>query len=139
MGCYSNETKHSCSVIVTIVSVLGLILGFVVTGYGVLQTGHASEFTSQYAEFDVENGFAIGTIISGAACILVGMLGILTGRFKNACTAIPFMFFGTILVVLLIIAAAISGGDKQQVQSVIDDGCAKQWPNFEDKSTETLI
>ena len=85
------------------------------------------------------NGFAIGSIMAGAACILVGMLGILTGRFKNACTAIPFMIFGFILIVVLVIAAIISGGDKKEVQSIIDEGCAKKWPNFEDKSTSDLI
>eukprot|EP00355_Strombidium_rassoulzadegani_P000647 CAMPEP_0168614842 /NCGR_PEP_ID=MMETSP0449_2-20121227/4192_1 /TAXON_ID=1082188 /ORGANISM="Strombidium rassoulzadegani, Strain ras09" /LENGTH=187 /DNA_ID=CAMNT_0008655553 /DNA_START=16 /DNA_END=579 /DNA_ORIENTATION=+ len=139
MACYSNEVKHKCSKIVLIISVLIFILGILTVIMGVLQMGAGSEYTSEYANFDMQGGFAAGTLIGGVFAVIIGVLGVLTGKYKKFFFSCPFVVLASIFAILLFVAAAIMGGGEGALQDVIDQGCAQKWPNFDDKSTSELI
>ena len=139
MACYSNEVKHKCSKIVLIISVLIFIMGVLTVIMGVLQMGAGSSYTSEYADFDMQGGFAAGTLIGGILAIGTGVLGVLTGKYKKFFFSCPFVSLASILAIVLFIAAAIMGGGEGALQDIVDEGCAQSWPNFDGKTTSQLI
>ena len=112
MACYSNETKHKCSKIVIYISIALFVLGIATTAFGVLQSGQAKSYTSDFANFDLKGGFVAGTIIGGILAIVVAILGCLTGKYKKFFFALPFSILTFILFIILAIAGAIMAGDK---------------------------
>ncbi len=139
MGCYSNELKHKCAKIVLIVSIFIGILGLVTTIFGFLQTGDGQQYAADYAQFDVEGGFAAGTIVGGVFCIVTAVLGCAAGKFKKFFFTVPFLVLSFILFIFLAIAGGILAGDKGTLTDLVEEACAQTYENFEGKSTKELI
>jgi hypothetical protein len=139
MACYSNETKHKCSKVVLIIGIAAFVVGILVAVFGAMQMGAGKEYTAEYANIDVEGGFSMGTIIGGILCIITGVLGCLTGKFKKPFFTIPFMALAIIIAIFLLVAAAIMGGGEDTVKDVIAQACTYKNKDFGDKSTRDLF
>ena len=123
MACFSNETKHKAAKFVMIVSLVTLVMGVLVLIFGVLQSGQFSDYTSEYASFDISGGFATGTIAFGILTALVGLLGACTAKYKKPVFATLFMILGSIMFILLCVAGALMMGGSEQIQEGIDSVC----------------
>jgi len=127
MACYSNETKHKCSKVVLVVGGLALLMGLIVTVFGAAQMGVAEEYTSDYASFDLEGGFAIGTVIGGIFCIVTGVLGCLTGKFKKPFFTFPFVVLSCLIAIFLLVAGAVMAGGEEAIKDLVAEGCSTMY------------
>lgn len=139
MGIYSNEMKQKCSKVVLIIGVVAGICGVLTLAFGAMQMGAGKEYTSDYGSFDVQGGFAIGTIAAGILCIVTGVLGCLTGKFKKPFFTIPFIVLAILIAIFLFVAAAVMGGGEDQLKELVDEGCNKQIKELDNKSTRELL
>ena len=139
MACYSNETKHKCAKIVIYISVVVLLLGLLTAIFGFMQSSAGKEYATEYGvSFDISGGFAVGTIIGGILCIITGVLGLLTGKFKKAIFTIPFLVMSFLIFILLVVAGGIMAGGEEAITEIVDKACAAKPQGF-DQSTKELF
>ena len=140
MACFKNKTKHTCSKVVIVISVLSLLMGLITALYGFAMAGAGGEYTSQYGDFDVKGGQAFVTIIGGIFCIVVGVLGLLTGKFKKPIFTIPFIVLAFLIAILLFAGAAVMGGGEEDLKKIVSDGCnTSLGTQFDGKTTSELF
>mmetsp|Transcript_11858 Transcript_11858/g.20054 ORF Transcript_11858/g.20054 Transcript_11858/m.20054 type:complete len:121 (+) Transcript_11858:33-395(+) len=120
MACFSNDTKHKCSSFVTFVSVLTLLVGLFLLGIGIIQFNFNDQFNAEFADFNVNKIVAFICLFIGLLCLIASILGFLTAKYKNFLFTIPFMVLAPVVAILFLAGAAILGGDKENVQSVVD-------------------
>jgi len=127
MGCYSDEMKHKSSKIVLIISVLTCLMGFLCAAYGYMATG--ADEIKEGLDIEVESSFGTPILAGGVLCIITGVLGLLTAKFKNPFFTAPFIALSFIIGLLLfigaLIAVAASTTDAEQ------KACAETIPDSE--------
>jgi len=123
MACYKNETKHKCSKVVMVVSILALVMGFLTAVFGFMKSGGAQELMEKAAKsaekdtpvsFEEDLGIptdsAVGAliIVGGILTIITGVFGGLTVKFKKVFFAVPFVAMAFIVALLLLIGAMVA-------------------------------
>ena len=123
MACYKNETKHKCSKVVMIISVVAIVMGLLTAIFGFMKSGGADKLVAKAEEasgkesgvsmskdLNIPTNAAIGAliIIGGIMTIVTGVFGGLTVKFKKVYFAVPFVAMSFIVALLLLIGAAIA-------------------------------
>ena len=135
MACYKNETKHKCSKVVMVVSILAIVMGILSALFGFLKTGGADALMSKAAkaaetdkdfnankELGIPVDGTVGTmvIVGGVFCIIVGVFGGLTVKFKKPYFAVPFVGLSFVIALILLIGAFIA---LAPVDNLADEAC----------------
>jgi hypothetical protein len=111
MACYSNECKFCCGKVVMVVSTIIFLMGLLTAVFGVMQMGAIPAADKALAALPDMSSFALGIIILGLICILIGLLGCLSAKKRNPCFACLFIILSGLLgLILLIIGFIMVGG-----------------------------
>ena len=124
MACYKNETKHKCSKVVMVVSILALVMGFLTAVFGFMKSGGAQDLMEKAAksagedvpdvsfseDLGIPTDSAVGAliIVGGILTIITGVFGGLTVKFKKVFFAVPFVAMAFIVALLLLIGAMVA-------------------------------
>ena len=135
MACYKNETKHKCSKVVMIISVVAIVMGLLTAIFGFMKSGGADKLLNKAEEasgkdsgvsmkddLNIPTNAAIGAliIIGGIMTIVTGVFGGLTVKFKKVYFAVPFVAMSFIVALLLLIGAAIALAGSGEL---VKEGC----------------
>jgi hypothetical protein len=133
MACYKNETKHKCSKVVMVVSILALVMGFLTAVFGFMKSGGADDLLkdakkkydeatenkdggSKDDDFNFGEDLGIPTdsavgaliIVGGVLTIITGVFGGLTVKFKKVYFAVPFVGMAFCVALFLLIGGFIA-------------------------------
>lgn len=120
-----------------IISIAAIVMGFLTAVFGAMKSGDAQEMLKKASktldketsldlnsELGIPNDKEVGALIiaGGVFCIIVGVLGGLTVKFKKFYFAVPFVGLAFIIGLLLLIGAALALGPKDKT---VELGCEK--------------
>jgi hypothetical protein len=88
-------------------SVVVLLFGIAVLVFGIVNLTTNNELKGDYANFGV--GVGSLSIVAGVLCIVTGMLGLLSAKFKKFFLTIPFILLALAVLILMFIATAFMG------------------------------
>ena len=110
MACYSNKYKACCRPVVMGVSVIMFLMGLITAVFGGMSAG-AIPGGDKLSFIPDMSKLALGIIILGVVCILIGINGCCLAKYKNPCWAIPFIILtGLIGLICLILGFVMVGG-----------------------------
>lgn len=50
MACYKNETKHKCSKVVMVISIVAVVMGLLTAIFGLMKSGKADDYLNDAKE-----------------------------------------------------------------------------------------
>lgn len=123
MPCYSNKYKACCRPVVMGVSVLMFLFGLLTCVFGGMSMGAIPGGDKLQGKVPDMSSFALGIIILGLVCILIGINGCCLAKYKNPCWAIPFIILSGLIGFICLILGFVMVDNSGIVSKATDKVC----------------
>ena len=122
MACYSGGTKALCAKVVMFVSCIMTLLGLVTCIFGAMSMGAIPGDLSQLNIPDMSK-LALGILVLGIICIVIGLLGCCLAKKKNCLFATPFIILTGLIGLICLILGFIMVGGSGMISGLLDKVC----------------
>lgn len=123
MPCYSNSYKACCTKVVLLVSTIMFLMGLLTCVFGGMSMGAIPGGDKLKGVIPDMSSFALGIIILGLVCILIGVLGCCTGKAKKWCFATLFIILAGLLGLICLIIGFVMVGGRGLIRGAVNKAC----------------